>query len=425
MTSTKAKTTVPQHGRLLAELTCPNCWHRFKPEEVLFISRHDELVGDPIVGEQAYQRFRPSRFNIAGDALDARGMTCQQLACPRCHLEIARPLIEMAPFFVSIVGAPSAGKSYFLATMAWQMRQMASRFGFSFADGDPTANQELQKYEQLLFTNTDPDTPIAIRKTDPHDGALHQTATLDGQTMTFPRPFQFTISPQPKYFDTSDRDCPFRSLVLYDNAGEHFQPGADTPGSPVTLHLAESRVAMFVFDPLQDARFRAHCSSAEPQAAAGASVSRQEVIFNEMAARIRRYRGLGQAEKHDRPLVVILAKADAWLDPAVYNEEPLLEGDPAGLSLATINRVSDHCRDLLAQHCPEMLDAVEGFARRVVFIPVSALGTSPEKVTQAETSFLGVRPRHIDPHWAYVPLLWALAMGVPGLVRTDRNRARS
>ena len=69
------------------------------------------------------------------------------------------------------------------------------------------------------------------------------------------------------------RWCPGsrRALGLYDNAGEHFLPGRDTLGSPVTRHLARSRVLFFLFDPTQDPRFRKACSGKmhDPQMAEG------------------------------------------------------------------------------------------------------------------------------------------------------------
>jgi hypothetical protein len=38
----------------------------------------------------------PRRFNVEGAAIDSRGFACHELACPHCHLVIARPLFEPA-----------------------------------------------------------------------------------------------------------------------------------------------------------------------------------------------------------------------------------------------------------------------------------------------------------------------------------------
>ncbi len=423
-----AKSNDPK-ARLVAEITCPNCWHRFAPEQTLFIARHDDLIGDPIAGEAAYRRFLPSRFNAAGDAIDARGMACQQLACPHCHLEVARPFVEMHPHFSSIVGVPASGKSYFLATMTWELRRLLPSFGLTLSDADPAANQELQRAEETLFMNHEPHRPVSLRKTEIQGDALYQTIFLEGQRQSFPRPFQFAVAPV-RAEDHLPDTFPYRCLVLYDNAGEHFLPGADSTNTPVTLHLAESSEIFFMFDPTQDPRFRKHCYAEDPQLtvgsrpdeAAGTSMTnRQEVILNEMAARVRRYKAIGQTQKHDRPLVMILAKADVWIREAGFDQEPIhpadpSTGEPAALNAEVIQTVSDNCRKLMLETCPEIVAAAEGFSQRVVYIPASSLGTSPELVEEHGHRFLGVRPEAIHPKWVTVPLLWALSQTVKGLI---------
>ena len=85
-------------------IVCPHCWHRFDIDEFLFIARHQSLVGDPVLGSDAQQRFLPSRFTLEGNALDAAGMSCPDMACPRCHLRIPQTASEMPPLFLSISG---------------------------------------------------------------------------------------------------------------------------------------------------------------------------------------------------------------------------------------------------------------------------------------------------------------------------------
>src|SRR5579875_1968147 len=250
--------------RLLNRATCPHCWETFPPEQVLWISEHVELLGDPMLGPEQQQRFLPSRFTVDGDAIDAQGMTCRSLACPYCHLSIPRAMLEMEPLFFSILGGPASGKSYFLTTLTWQLRQVLPlHFHVAFTDADPTANRILNAWEESLFLNPDEDRLIPlghlIRKTE-LQGELYDTVAHGQQTVTYPRPFLFTIRPQKGHLH-ADSPRLARMLCLYDNAGEHFQPGQDTASSPVTRHLARSRAVLFLFDPTQDPRFRTACRS--------------------------------------------------------------------------------------------------------------------------------------------------------------------
>ena len=109
-------------------------------------------------------------------------------------------------------------------------------------------------------------------------------------------------------------------LCVYDNAGESFLPGADTAASPVTRHLALSRVLMFLFDPTQDMRFRKLCSGKtndlqmleRSERLDRERPVRQETILAEAGQRVRCFAGLGQSQRHPRPLIVAVTKFDAW-----------------------------------------------------------------------------------------------------------------
>ena len=139
---------------MLARVTCPHCWHVFHSYETLWVSTHPPLQGDSRLDEFAQTRFLPSRFTPAGAAIDELGSECTQLACPACHLLIPRLCIEHQPWFVSIVGAPSSGKSYFLASAVHRLRRcMPEWFGISFTDTQADFNQLLVSYEEQLFMN--------------------------------------------------------------------------------------------------------------------------------------------------------------------------------------------------------------------------------------------------------------------------------
>ena len=67
------------------DLTCPVCWLRFDAGDIMHIAVHDSLRGDPLLGEDAQQRFLATRFNNAGQALDAMSLPSSEIACPHCR----------------------------------------------------------------------------------------------------------------------------------------------------------------------------------------------------------------------------------------------------------------------------------------------------------------------------------------------------
>ncbi len=432
MTTQSAKS---QPGvRLAVRVTCPHCWTAFPPERVLWIAQHPDLIGDPRLGSDQPLRFLPTRFNIEGRAIDSRGFACHQLACPNCHLPVPRALFEMEPMFLSILGAPACGKSYFLASMTWQLRNvLPKRFALTFGDADPVSNHRLHEYEELQFLNPDPNALVAIEKTATQ-GDLYDAVLFGEQAISFPRPFMFTLKPAESHPNLAAAGALSRVMCLYDNAGESFLPGQDTASSPVTRHLALSRCLMFLFDPTQDPRFRRACQgkSQDPQMQDRAqrlqreASVRQDTILLEAAQRVRRYAGLSEQAKHTRPLIVVVTKYDCW---SSLVEEGRLEppwiagskGELCAMQLDVIEAMSRKLRAVLWNHCPEIVSAAESFAEQVIYIPVSATGRSPE--VDPKTGSFGIRPRDINPMWAEVPLFYILSRWMEGLVSYRRPGA--
>lgn len=399
----------------LSTITCPSCWHKFQPSECVYISKHESLIGDSIAGENEQMRFMPSRFTVDCMAVDPGGMNCHQIACPRCHLEVSRPSLELPPLFLSIVGAPASGKSFLLGSMTWTLRKMLNDFGYRFTDADPTLNQTVHSYEQTLFLAENPNEPVSIRKTELDGTDLYATVKFGSQEQRLPKPFLFTIDTQNDQAESEDG----RLLVLYDNAGEHFLPGSEKVGTPVTEHLAKSGAILFVFDVTQDPRLRKFCLEDDPQIMhgslkAGNVGTRQETILSEAAARIRKHLGISTKKLHDRPLVIVLGKADAWIHniPEIdLSTEPVDHSTGDGdcvLDLKRVNDTSKYCEKWLAEYCPEFIVAAKGFCEDVTFIPVSATGCSPELVTTDDSKFYGVRPSQMSPQWVAVPFLFCL-----------------
>jgi hypothetical protein len=411
--------------KLQPRVICPHCWHVYAPEESLWVAQHPDLLNDPKLGKDQHRRFLPTRFTVEGNALDTEGVACQGLACPHCHLSVPRTLLEMETLFFSILGAPASGKSYFLASMTWQLRKNLPRyFQLSFGDADPAANISLNSYEELLFLSGDPDGLVALPKTDVHGEHLYDSVRYGEQTVVYPRPYVFGLRPLEGHPNHSQIDRLSRGLCLYDNAGEHFLPGADKVGSPVTRHLPLSRVLFFLFDPTQDPDFRKACAdhTRDPQMKDQARNYRQELILLEAADRVRRLSGLPQNAKHPRPLIVIVTKYDAWrsLLPKYGAKldlqtllKPTLNGGSA-LRMDLLAEISRDVRAMLCKYRSEFVTAAEGFCEEVIYLPVSALGHGPK--IDPKSGQLCVRPSEIEPMWAELPMVYALARWMQGFV---------
>jgi hypothetical protein len=407
--------------QLRKELTCVHCWARCQPEELLWVAEHQDLLGDPLLGEDHPSRFLPTRFTVNGDAVDARRLPCHRIACPACHLPLPRALLEVDPVFVSILGTPSCGKSYYLASLTWSLRRrLQTSFHLNFTDADAVENQGLINYEESIFLREDPDQRILLAdlvpKTQLH-GDLYNTVRLGSRTVTFAKPFCFLLEPTEAHQNYQANSFITYLVSLYDNAGEHFLPGQDTANAPGTRHLAESRLLLFLFDPTQDRRLDqviGRASSKSRRTGGG----RQEAVLNEAAARVRRHLGLSRREKHKKPLFVVLTKADVWASAirGISWSEPWFYSDQRRRVILDGGRIEDtsrRCREFLVKHVPEIVAAAEAFSEDVQYIPVSALGAAP---TADEQGRSWIRPKDVDPKWVSVPFIYGLSLVTQGVI---------
>lgn len=418
---------------LLPRITCPHCWEHFAPEKLMWVAEHTDLLGDERLGGEQPLRFLPTRFTVGGEAIDPKGFPCHQLACPNCHLNVPRPLLELEPLFLSIFGAPASGKSYYLAALTWELRKVLPLiFKTGFADADPVMNQQLNQYEESVFASSTADklVPLAdlIRKTE-EQGDLYDTVSFGNQVVSYPRPFLFTIQPQPGHRNVTNAAKLSRTICLYDNAGESFQPGKDSAAAPVTRHMAQSRVLYFVFDPTQDARFQKLISQEGSSPVPTIRTMRQEPILQEAIARVRRFAGLKQSEKHNRPLVVILTKFDLWYrllghDPAPdpwqkgrasASDEVVHAFDPS-----VVERQSRSAREVLLKTSPEIVTAAENFSDDVTYIPVTSVGWNVS--IDKKTGLPAIKPSDASPYWVTVPFIYGLTRAVPGIIPSIAKR---
>jgi len=390
---------------------CPHCWSKFPIENIMYISRHPDLIGDPVIaGAQEQQRFLPTRFTPEGHAIDARGIACPDMACPYCHLLIPQTIIDLDSIFFSIIGAPASGKSYFLTTMIWALRnKLSSLFNFAFTDADPQANAIINGYEQQLFLNSHPEKITIIQKTQVH-GDLYNHVILNDMDISLPMPFIFKLQP---FDDDIDEETYTKNMILYDNAGEHFQPGREEVSQPATKHLVHSNGLIFLFDPSIDAKMRKECNKNDPQLEALSSkVTNQETLLSEMIRRIRLYSGMKTTDKYEDPLIITVSKYDLWktLFPIdLENIEPWVLSDDLSykFDLSTLLNVSYHMRNIMLKMAPSLVKTAESFSNKVFFVPSSSFGCFPE--IDETTGGLGIRPDTIHSIWCEVPVLLLLA----------------
>ena len=386
------------------KVLCPVCWLESDSGELMHLAVHDSLRGDPVLGEDAQQRFLATRFDNSGNALDALGLPCSEMACPKCRRKLPAGFLDVPHHIFSLVGDARAGKSYFLSVLTKALPMSLFRqFGVTFQDADPTGNAALNDMKKALFSAQTPG-QAKLAKTQ-LEGAMYERLPRHGRMVALPKPFVYTLG-------ANTGTGPRCSIILYDNAGEHFQPGLDVVEHPGAQHVANAAGIMFLFDPFNTPEFRVHLADRKDPQLETAVVDQQDVILAEMRTRIQNLRHLRLGERISTPLAVIVGKCDAWLHLLGEHSvpSPLRSG---WLDVGVLAHNSLRVRDLLLQLCPAVVANAEALSTTVLYFPLSAFGHAPIKIGSGDYV---PDPARLRPFMVEVPALWLLSHVCPELV---------
>jgi hypothetical protein len=389
-------------------LTCPTCWLKFDAGDVKHVSVHEKMKGDPLLGPAEMKRFRATRYSDNGVALDPMGIPTMDIACPHCHRRLPPDFLDVKHHIISIVGAPTSGKSYFLCVFTQMLKKTLIRhFNTAFVDADPTSNIALTTMRDTLFGSATPE-QARVAKTD-LEGDMYERLTRHGRKVMLPKPFIFNVQPQNNGRAT-------KALIFYDNAGEHFQPGIDQTESPGTLHLAASSGIIFLFDPTYNKEFRARLTQHhDPQLKISGHADIQDTILAEAKVRVKKVLGLDAATKLDKPLAVVVGKLDVWSEllPSNSLAQAVNDGE---FDQAAVDENSHVLRQLMLEVCPQVVASAEAISNNVRYFPVSSFGCSPEIIGYGkdpksgnDIPILSPNPSKISPILVEIPVLWILS----------------
>ena len=370
----------------------------------MHLATHDSLRGDPVLGEDAAQRFLATRFNDHGQALDALGLPCTEIACPHCRRVLPPGFTEMTHHIISIVGDQSAGKSYYLSVL---LKMLPASLYRSFLSGFPGRRSGWQCVNQRNEADS-------LRRGDPEGARLVKTQLEGGMYVRLPRYGRVVALPKPFIFSVASCQDPDRrcSLIFYDNAGEHFQPGRDSADSPGAQHVASSAGIIFLFDPFNSPDFRREISDRGDPQLEKPVMDQQSVILSEMKVRIAKLLKLELKEQIDTPLAVLIGKCDAWLH--LLDPNTLRNAIVAGrLDLDALAYNSGLIRQLMKRIYPSIVANAESISRRVLFFPVSSFGHAPVRLGPGD---FVPDPRQLKPFQVEMPMLWILSCIEPALV---------
>ena len=395
----QSSTIIPMLSENAEAVTCPLCWLKFDIGDAMSIAVHETLRGDPILGSSEMLRFLPTSFNDDAIPLDPAGMPAPDVACPHCRKKLPPNYLELDRKIFSIVGAPSAGKSYYLSALIRQLQNtLYKSFDIVLKDLDPTGNMLLTQMKNSLFSAKRPEDAILAKTA--LEGLMYERYPRFGKMVALPKPMTYSLS---KDGEVST------SIIFYDNAGEHFEPGLDIEESPGAMHVASSSGIFFLIDPASNRNFKNVIGNhPDPQLSIDGRLDQQDTILSEMEIRIKRILAIEPSKKIDTPLAILIGKCDIWQNLLPEKlENPIVDGK---LDNNIVDRNSEILRKFLAEIDPSIVASTQSISTNLRFFAVSALGHSPQMLSEGMyAGKIAPIPEKINPIEVEVPVIWALS----------------
>ena len=394
------------------EIRCPLCWLKFDIGDALSIASHESLRGDPILGGEEMLRFLPTSFDAEGTAIDPAGMPSHDIACPHCRKKLPTGYVDLKRHIFSIVGAPSAGKSYYLSVLIKELQNSVFRcYGASLKDLDPSGNMLLTQMKNRLFSADSPENAILAKTA--LEGAMYEKYPRFGKMVSLPKPMSYILSKD------AGGSTESAALIFYDNAGEHFEPGIDLEDSPGAMHVACSDAIFFLFDPAANRNFKNRLqNNPDPQLKISGRLDQQDTILAEMEVRIKRILAMSTSEKISTPLAVMLGKFDIWKDLLEEKLEPYIQNGE--LSADAVEKNSKILRDFMLRTEPSIVAGAEAISKNVKYFAISPLGHSPIKIAEGEAAGkIAPVPALLNPINTDIPMLWVLKQLEPQIMRRN------
>ncbi len=393
------KAGLGEHDEFVAKgtgMSCPTCWMKFGAGDLMQISVHESLRGDPILGNNHMLRFFPKEYSSNGRPLDPKGVPVFETACPFCRRQLPKKFGAIPQHIISVVGDQGSGKSYYLSTLTGQLGDVLySHFKLRLRDADPSGNAVLNDMQNSILSATKPEDAI-LAKTK-LEGDMYVKVKRHGRSMAYPRPFTYNVENVVSKQDI----C---SLVLYDNAGEHYQPGVNIAESPGALHVAYSNLIIFLFDPLNSIQFGKALQKKAPELERKKIVDKHLTILSEMENRISTIENNYGDKSGEKMFAFVLNKFDAW--EQLLGEEPFLDPIKDGkINLDVLNQNSDRLKGLLMSICPSIVAAAESISKHCKFFAACPLGHSPVKTL---SGLYAPDPSKINPKFVEQPVIWFL-----------------
>lgn len=391
-------------------ILCPYCFNAFKNTDVLCQCENNEVSsssGEPFCPMEEDVKLSDYR-NVRGlmskhlfpaktplfksvpqpTKCDRCGAESTRFVCPHCHNAIPREMVEEGSEIISIIGAPSSGKTIYFTSLINALNTYGYKVGLSVRAKDET--KEKENNTTNIYSN--------LRSDLFEDGILpSQTPKRD---RSLPLIFKLTSSVEAFKYNKDDKSI---YLVFYDTAGESFTSEQDIKDN--VKYLKESSGIILLLDPFSVPKLR------EIFKKAGQELQPSRGDVGQVLDILRNIRD-DKKGMTNKPLAITFSKIDAvvngldalgeqgiqgidltrdsrFLETGVFDNDDINQNDKA---------LQAYCENWeIAQ---KIGDAATSFSNYKLF-GISSLGTAPDADDPTHVT-------DIKPYRVMDPLVWIL-----------------
>ncbi len=390
---------------MASNIVCPYCFESYSSSKVHYICMKCDVTEDAKLREfwKVERRLKPRFVSskgvygfLSGKPREANCPTCKaptyRFACPHCHNELVPEMVENGSVIVSIIGAPSSGKTNYITVLINELKKNAHKVNLGFS---PTSvGRDSKEYTSNLYNNE-------YYKRLYVDKQCAEKTKENEDKPSIPLIFRLNVRNTKKAV----------YLVFYDSAGENFNDPDKMEAQ--ARFLSRSAGIVLLFDsysvPKIDEMLKERRIQTNRKESDGTFRQSWEKIYDFMN------RGKDKA-LFKKPFAITFSKIDTLIENKDYFHDLNLDSmdadvvpsylrgrDGEGFSLRECDNIHESFRSALSQWDSALLNELED---RSNFGPdgyrlfgISALGTMPNP----DLSIPELKPfRVMDP------LLWVL-----------------
>lgn len=395
------------------QILCPYCFHRFVNAEVMCQCVNNEVKmvdglkvpccpkeEDKALGNNRHKDglvskhiFKAKKSLLASKPkptkCDKCGVESNRFVCPHCHNWLPNEMVHEGAEIISIIGAPSSGKTVYFTALINTLQNYGFKLGLSVRAKDEAQNPG--ERTSVIYSEL--------------KEALFGNGYLPSQThkrdYVIPLIFRLTSSVEAGKYNKNDRHI---YLVFYDTAGESFTDIESLTNN--VKYLKESAGIILLLDPfsvksLNDMFKKAGILSGE---------SRGDIaeVLTQLLGSVDNDKSL-----RDKPMAVTFSKIDAVVngleqvgESAIPGIDLLRDSSFIRTGKFSIHEI-DQISDALKKYCADkwgigqiMQDVGTSFMNYKMF-GISSLGAAPDDDNSAHVS-------EVKPYRVLDPLVWIL-----------------